>query len=122
LFHCFHLPRDLVNAQRVIGVQPLDVVTLTQRERRIPGSGGALIRLAEYAHIRRFVSLRDRERCVRGAVIDDDDFLARPGLAHSRLQCLAEPALVVVSRNEDRYERLHFNRLLQKLVAARHPT
>src|ERR1700691_5342934 len=77
----FHLPGYLVRCQQIVCIQPLNVVSLAERKRLIPGCGSALVLLAENPNRFGFKLARYLQRLIRGTVINDDDLLWFPRLS-----------------------------------------
>ena len=70
-----HLSGDLLRAQKIIRIQPLDVISLTERECSISRRGRPLVRLTDHAHLFRSKPLRNGQRFISRPVIDDDELL-----------------------------------------------
>jgi hypothetical protein len=78
-FKYLHQSGDLVRGQKVIRIQPLNVIPLGQREGFVSCCGGPLIVLRENADAVGFEPPRNHQRLVSGAIIYDDDLLSLPG-------------------------------------------
>jgi hypothetical protein len=94
-----NLAGNLVGGKEIIGIQPLNVITLAERERGISGSGGALVLLRDNADALGFKAARDRFGLVGGPIIYYDDFLPGPCLSHRRPERIGNPLLCVEGRN-----------------------
>jgi hypothetical protein len=97
------LAGNLIWAEQVIRIQPLDVITATSYKGIISGGSGALICLRKYPHYVRFKGPRHGQGLILGAVIDDNNFLSIPRLRYCRPKRVSKPPLSVVCRDKDRY-------------------
>src|SRR5712692_9258252 len=111
VMHGPHLPGNLVGSQEIIGIEPLNVITVAQGQGSVSGRGGALIVLGDDTDAVALELPRDRQRSIGGPIIDDDDLRAWPRLGQRRAECFGEPLLRVVRRDEDRHQSCHAGRL-----------
>src|SRR5579859_1121146 len=79
--HC-KLPLDFVRCQKIIRVQPLDVISLAELQSMIPSCGSTLVLSGDYRNLFRGKSPCHFGRPVPRTVVDDDDLLALPGLGN----------------------------------------
>ena len=99
------LPLDLVGIEKIVRVEPLDVVAAAKREGSVPRRRRTTIRLLVNANASRFVGFCHTRCSVGGTIVDDDDFLVGPGLSNGRRYGLCDPALRVIRGDQDRNER-----------------
>src|SRR4051794_31437338 len=93
--------------QQVVGVEPLDVRALREREGSVASRAGPRIRLADDSDHPGSDAVCDLRRAIRGSVIDDDNLDPRPRLPQRGEKRLPDPALDVVGGDEDRYQFFH---------------
>jgi hypothetical protein len=101
LIQDLHLPRNLVSSQKIIGIQPLNLVSLTERKSLVSGCCSTLVFLGEGAYRPRLEHSRDLERLIGGAIINNDDFLWLPRLRNRRAKRVRDPLLDIEGRNEN---------------------
>ena len=91
---------------RVVLVEKLDVLPCRQEDRAIPVCDrGQPLRRDVDANPRVAVGAHDLRGGVGGAAVRDDEFERLVGLGQDRFDRSPDPALAVVGRNCDRYER-----------------
>jgi hypothetical protein len=93
VLHRRHLPRDLLALEKIVGVEPLDVLAAAQRQRQVSRRRRSLIPLRDDSDTARLELLRDSPRAVGGAVVDDDDLDAPPRLSERRPDRVGDPVL-----------------------------
>src|SRR5262249_13513398 len=76
-------------------------------ESRVSGGRGPLVLLGDDLNTPRREGLRDFQRLIRRAIIDDDDLFPCPRLGQGRLNRERQPLLRVVGRNQYRDQRVH---------------
>src|ERR1700687_1717420 len=101
LVHYLHLPLDLVRSQKIICIQPLNIISVAKREGLVSGRGSSLILLRYYSDGVRFPLSRNRKRFISGAIIDDYNLLPSPCLRDRRADCVRNPFLRIESRDEN---------------------
>src|SRR5262249_38883225 len=79
-FHERHLPKNLVRRQKIIGVEPLDVVALTEGKCLVTSPRRAFVVLPHNENLSRLELTRYCQRVVLGAVVDDDNLFSWPRL------------------------------------------
>ena len=102
-----HLFHDLVGGEKVIGIEPLDVIALAVREGGVSRRGAPLVSLAHDANMLGLIATCQCESTVVRSVVDNDNLLARPRLGQRRFNGVHNPLLGVIGGNEDRHEWLH---------------
>lgn len=60
----FQLPGNFVGRQEIIGIQPLNVIALAERESLIPGCGSSLVLLSDHPNAFRCKLLRNRQSLI----------------------------------------------------------
>ena len=103
----FHLPSNFIRREKVIRVEPLNIVAPAKLKRFIPCRRRALVFLSDDGYRIRNKLARDCERFIPGAVIYNDNFLVRPSLTLSGFYSVRDPSLGVIGWNEDGNQRLH---------------
>src|SRR6185369_3709957 len=100
--HCLHLACDLIRGQKVVSIEPLDKIALSARKQVVPCRSRTLVSLRNDRNLLRSKCARNAERTVPRSIIYNNDLFVGPGLVQSRLDCLGNPLLRVISRDEDR--------------------
>src|SRR5215475_10956930 len=78
--YCFHLQINFVGSQKIISVEPLDVVSMSKRKSLISGGCSALVALSHHTQVSRFKLSGNGQSLVSGAVINNDNLLRFPRL------------------------------------------
>src|ERR1700751_2256563 len=107
LLNYSHLSGDFVGGQKVISVEPLNVVSPAEAERLVSSGRRPVVCLCKHSDCMRFKLPGNLQGSVFRTVVDDDNLLACPRLQDGRTQSLANPLLGVVCRNENRNKRFH---------------
>ena len=102
LLRCRHLPRHLVGREKVVCVQPLNIVALAKREGSIPGRRSTLIFLRNDGHTFGSKLLRHSKRLISRPIINHYDLCPRPSLGERGSNRISKPRLGVVRRNQNR--------------------
>src|SRR5436309_15746964 len=102
-----HLIGNFVGRQKIVGVQPLDVVSTAEGKGPISSGRGALILLGDDRYAARFELASNRQGFVNRSIVDDNDFGWRPGLAQSGFNRLGDPPVRVEGWDKYRYEWFH---------------
>ena len=87
------------SGQKIVGVQPLNVVPLAHCERVVARRGRALILLRADLYGIRFELLGNGQCLILRAVVNHDDFFVRPGLGNRAAQAISDPAFGVIGWN-----------------------
>src|SRR5438552_1711569 len=102
-----HLSGDLIRGQNIIGIQPLNVVSMAQGEGFVSGCGSALVGLRGNADAMRFEAPGNGQRFIGGTIVHDDDFLASPRRDIEGAKVLDNQSLTINRRKKIEYKRFH---------------
>ena len=100
----FDLPRQLVGAPKIIGIQVSDKFSARSRQGCIPCRRSPLIGLIDVPY-RLLVGPYQRLGAIRRSIIDDNDFEISVGLSQRRVDSPPKKFGTVISRNYDGYTR-----------------
>ena len=75
LLRCRHLLGNLVRREKIVCVQPLNIVALAKLEGLVSGGGRALILLRHNGNIFRSELPRNRKRAIARSIVNDNDLL-----------------------------------------------
>jgi hypothetical protein len=95
------LSGNLIGPQQVVGIQPLDVISLAEGKGSVSRRGCTLIFLGDNTDRRGFELPRNSQCMIGGAVIYDDNLFALPRLLERGPERIREPFLRVIRRDEN---------------------